>query len=65
VAVTARAERGKANHAVIEVLCEHLGLRRSQVTLIAGETSLNKRMLITGVSAGELRERLQAVQDGR
>ncbi len=39
VSVTAAPERGKANEAVVELLARSLGLKRSAVTLIAGETS--------------------------
>jgi uncharacterized protein (TIGR00251 family) len=39
VQVTAAPERGKANDAVIGVLAAALGLARSQVRIVAGETS--------------------------
>lgn len=61
VAVTQVAERGKANAAIIEVLAEQLGLRRSQCLLLSGETSRTKRMLIEGVELKELTERIEAV----
>ena len=49
VAVTQIAEKGKANKAIIDVLCKSLSLKRSQVSLIAGETSSQKRFLIRGL----------------
>ncbi len=58
VAVTQIAEKGKANKAIADILCKSLQLRRSQVTLIAGDTSPQKRFLIRGVSAAELAARL-------
>ena len=61
VAVTQVAEKGKANKAITDVLCKRLALRRSQVALIAGETSAQKRFLIRGVSAAELAERVRRI----
>ena len=58
VAVTAPPEDGRANQALAEVLREALGLRRSQVELIAGHTSRDKRFLLRGVTAAELAARL-------
>jgi uncharacterized protein (TIGR00251 family) len=48
IQVTAAPERGKANDAVIEVLAAALGLPRSQVRLVAGETSPLKTVEIGG-----------------
>jgi uncharacterized protein YggU (UPF0235/DUF167 family) len=42
VYVTTAAEDGKANKAVIEVLAEALGLRKSALTIVQGLTSRNK-----------------------
>jgi len=58
VAVTQIAEKGKANKAIIDVLCKSLSLKRSQVTLVAGDTSAQKRFLIRGVPAAELTARI-------
>jgi uncharacterized protein (TIGR00251 family) len=60
VAVTAPPEDGRANKALIEVLRDELGLKRSQVELIAGHTSREKRFLIRGLTCEELREKLPA-----
>lgn len=61
VAVTQAPEKGKANRAVIEVLSKALGLSRSQFTLLCGETSHDKRFVVTGLSAAELSERLKTL----
>ncbi len=58
VAVTAPPEDGRANKALLEVLREVLGLKRSQVELLSGETSREKRFLIRGVGRDELQGRL-------
>lgn len=60
VSVTQVAEKGKANKAIHGVLCKSLGLKRSQIELIAGETSPQKRFLVRGVTAEELRRAIQA-----
>lgn len=58
VSVTQIAEKGKANKAVVEVLCHALDLRKSQIELLAGETSHQKRFLIRGLSPADLSARI-------
>jgi hypothetical protein len=58
VAVTAPPEDGRANKALAEVLREALGLKRSQVALLSGQTSRDKKFLIRGVSRAELAARV-------
>lgn len=53
VAVTAAPEKGKANQAVIEVLARALGIKRSQIDCVAGQTSQQKKLLLQGVSLEE------------
>ena len=66
VAVTQVPEKGKANRAILKLLATSLGLRRSQLELIDGETSLNKRFLIRDASVPQLNARLQQlVADSR
>ena len=60
-AVTAPPEDGRANQALVEVLREALGLKRSQVALIGGHTSRDKRFLIRGVTKADLEGRLAAL----
>jgi hypothetical protein len=60
VAVTAPPEDGRANAALVEALRDALGLKRSQVELIAGQTSRDKRFLIR-LPAAAVRERLGRV----
>lgn len=59
VAVTDPPEKGLANQSIIEVLCEQLALKKSQVALLSGDTSRDKRFLIAGLVTGELRARLE------
>ena len=59
VAVTQVAEKGKANKAVIEVLCDSLDLRKSQLELLSGATSHQKQFLVRDISIEELRARIE------
>lgn len=65
VAVTAPAQDGRANQALVEVLREALGLKRSQVELLSGQTSREKRFLIRGVARPELEAKLELLLDCR
>lgn len=59
VAVTQVAEKGKANKAILGVLCETLSLRKSQITLLSGETSQEKLFLVTAISVEQLRAAIE------
>jgi uncharacterized protein (TIGR00251 family) len=58
VAVTAPPEDGRANKALTEALRDVLGLKRSQVELLGGATSREKRFLVRGLSRPDLEQRL-------
>lgn len=60
VAVTQPPERGKANAALIQVLAQALGLKKSQIKLSAGATASEKTFLICGLGEAELSQRLVA-----
>ena len=64
VAVTQAPEKGKANKAIIAVLAESLGLRKSQIELLTGETASQKRFLVRGVIAEDLNRRIAHAVDG-
>jgi len=59
LAVTAAPEKGKANAAVLELLSKQLDLKRSQISLAAGETSPLKTVLVAGLAETELRKRIE------
>jgi uncharacterized protein len=61
LAVHAAPEKGKANKAVVALLAKALGLRKGQVALLSGETSRDKRVLVTGLSPDQARERIACV----
>jgi uncharacterized protein len=58
VALTAPPVDGKANDACIEFFAKFLKVPRSSVTIAAGETSRNKVIRVTNLSADEIRRRL-------
>jgi uncharacterized protein len=60
VAVTAPPEDGRANAALVELLHDWLGVKRSAVELVGGQTNRNKTFLIRGLTPDELRERVAA-----
>ncbi len=61
VSVTAAPEKGKANEAIIEVLCEALSVAPRQVELLAGATTRDKQFLVRQITADELAARLSAI----
>ena len=61
VCVTQVAEKGKANKALAGVLSKELGLRKSQLELIAGVTSAEKKFLVRGITPDELAGRIARV----
>ncbi len=54
IAVTAPPEDGRTNKALVELLRESLKVKRSQVELVSGEKSRDKRFLIRGLTVAEL-----------
>ena len=61
VSVTQAPEKGKANKAVVELLSKKLGLKKSQIELISGETSHQKRFLVREIKPDELAERIRGL----
>ena len=61
VAVTAPADQGRANEALVEFLRQVLAVKRSQVVLLRGETSRQKQFLVRAVTPEELRRRVAEI----
>jgi uncharacterized protein len=57
--VNAPAERGKANEAVVRLLADALHVPRASVELVSGLSSREKVVEVSGLTAGELRTRLE------
>jgi len=56
VAVTAPPVDGEANAAVIEVIAEALGVSRSAVQVVAGQSSRRKTLRVSGVTPEQVEE---------
>jgi uncharacterized protein (TIGR00251 family) len=64
VAVTAPPEDGRANKALTEALRAALDVKRSQLALLSGTSSRDKRFLIRGLTPREVLARLAALLCG-
>lgn len=58
VCVTQAPEKGKANKAIAEVLAKWLGVRKSQIELISGETASQKKFLVREVNTESMAQRI-------
>lgn len=59
VSVTQAPEKGKANKAIVALLADALGVRKSQIELVAGDTSREKRFLVRTVDRSTLARQLE------
>lgn len=59
VRLTAPPVDGAANRAVVEFMAGQLGLKRHQVTLVAGEKSRDKVLRLDGLTQEEMAARLE------
>lgn len=59
VRVAAPPVKGKANKELIAFLSDVLSVSKSQISILKGETSKNKLLLVEGLSEEEVRKRLQ------
>ena len=59
IALTAPPVEGKANQACIAFLAEVLDVPRSSVTIAAGESSRNKLIRVSGITAAQVELRLR------
>ena len=65
IQVTAPAEEGKANAALVEFLAKTLGVKTSQVEIVAGLSSERKLVSLVGVSPADVDAKLApAKKDG-
>ncbi|HIP97008.1 MAG TPA: YggU family protein [Anaerolineae bacterium] len=58
VRLTAPPVEGAANEALIALLAKKLGVRRSQVEIVAGRRSRAKMVSVTGLTPAEVEARL-------
>ncbi len=62
VALTAPPVEGKANEACVRFLAELLQVARASVTIAAGESSRNKVIRVSGLTAAQVEERLRTAK---
>lgn len=60
LAVTAVAEKGKANKAVIELLADTFHIHESSIYIISGESSRDKRLMIEGLTPEDVKSWLNS-----
>ncbi len=58
VKLSAPAEKGKANDALIDLLCEIFGIKKNQISILTGHTNPVKRIQITSLSADAITSKL-------
>jgi uncharacterized protein (TIGR00251 family) len=58
LALTAPPLQGRANQACVDFLAEFLNVPRSSVTIAAGESSRNKLVRVSGLSAAQIEAKL-------
>lgn len=58
VSVSAPPEKGRANAAVLELLASVLGVARSRLRVVAGESASEKVVAVLGLSEAEVLSRL-------
>jgi uncharacterized protein (TIGR00251 family) len=61
VAVTAAPEKGKANRAIADLLSRTFGVSKSEIELLSGDTSPQKRFLIIGARIEAIQQALDAL----
>jgi uncharacterized protein len=60
IKIKAPAQEGKANQELIRFLSESLGLRKSGVRIVSGETGRKKKILLSDIDPASLLSRLPA-----
>lgn len=60
IAITAAPEKGKANSHLVKLLAKKLHLAKKDIVIVAGEKDRKKTLLLRGVGAKEVKEKLFA-----
>jgi hypothetical protein len=63
--VSAPAEGGRANDAVVDLLSATLAVPRAAVRLTAGAASRDKLVVLDGLTGADVESRLAAAAEGR
>lgn len=60
IKISAPPVKGKANRALVDLLAEQLGVKRSEVEIIGGHTSKIKKIKVVG-EGGKIKEKIQSL----
>lgn len=58
VKCTQAPEKGKANDAIVEIIAKALGVRKSSIVLLSGQTNSEKKFLVEGATVEEIEKKL-------
>lgn len=61
IRVAAPPEKGRANEATVEYLADVLGLKKSEVEIVSGQTARQKKVSLKGIEAPALVKRLDVL----
>jgi len=64
IKIAAPPEKGKANQCLLEFLARNLGVKKSAISIIAGQTSPVKQVQVLGISAETLLRKLNLNKQG-
>ena len=59
--IAAPPEKGKANRELVEFLASLLGVNKSSITIVKGETGRNKFISVNGLTPAEVIKRLRFI----
>jgi uncharacterized protein (TIGR00251 family) len=65
IKIHAKAREGEANEALLRFLSKRLGVARSQLRIVSGERSREKRVRVEAVAPSEVERRLEAILEGK
>jgi uncharacterized protein (TIGR00251 family) len=61
IAVKSPPDKGKANKELLKFLAKHLDLSSSNLTIISGQTSRDKTILVSNISVEEIKKRINKI----
>jgi uncharacterized protein (TIGR00251 family) len=64
IKVSAAPEKGKANKCLVAFLADELGVKNKNISIISGSTKPVKQIMVSGMSAESLLNKLNSHQQG-
>jgi len=65
IRLAAVPEKGEANAKLLRHLANFLGISKTNIQLLSGETSRHKRVCVTGLTVKEIQEKVQSYLEKR